>query len=149
MSSRAIGRAFQDAEEKPGSAPVAMISEGLWKRRFGGEASLVGRNLTLNGIDAMKETDRTKELTITSEAGDGELVVSVSDTGTGISPAHADRIFDAFYTTKSHGLGMGLAISRSIVESHGGRLWVTSNPGPGANFHLTLPIQPRTAHGVA
>ena len=106
-------------------------------------------NLTLNGIDAMKETDRVKELTITSEAGDGELVVSVSDTGTGIAPEHADRIFDAFYTTKSHGLGMGLAISRSIVESHGGRLWVTSNPGPGANFHLTLPIQSETAQGVA
>jgi signal transduction histidine kinase len=105
-------------------------------------------NLTLNGIDAMKETDRVKELTITSEAADGELVVSVSDTGTGISPEHADRIFDAFYTTKSHGLGMGLAISRSIVESHGGRLWATSNPGPGANFHLTLPIQSQTAQGV-
>jgi signal transduction histidine kinase len=106
-------------------------------------------NLTLNGIDAMKETDRVKELTITSEAGDGELVVSVSDTGTGIAPEQANRIFDAFYTTKSHGLGMGLAISRSIVESHGGRLWVTSNPGPGANFHLTLPIQSETAQGVA
>ncbi|HEY0529320.1 MAG TPA: MEDS domain-containing protein [Gemmatimonadaceae bacterium] len=98
-------------------------------------------NLTLNGIDAMKETERVKELTITSEAGDGELVVSISDTGTGIGPEHADRIFDAFYTTKSHGLGMGLAISRSIVESHGGRLWVTSDPGSGANFHLTLPVQ--------
>jgi signal transduction histidine kinase len=98
-------------------------------------------NLTLNGIDAMKETDSVKQLTITSEEGDGELVVSISDTGTGIPPQHADRIFDAFYTTKSHGIGMGLAISRSIVESHGGRLWATSNPGPGANFHLTLPIR--------
>jgi signal transduction histidine kinase len=98
-------------------------------------------NLTLNGIDAMKETDRVKELTITSQAGDGEIVVSVSDTGNGIAPQHADRIFDAFYTTKPHGTGMGLAISRSIVESQGGRLWVTSSPGVGANFHLTLPIQ--------
>jgi len=106
-------------------------------------------NLTLNGIDAMKESDRVKELTVTSEAGDGELVVSVSDTGTGIPPQHADRIFDAFYTTKPHGIGMGLAISRSIVESHGGRLWATSNPGPGANFHLTLPVQSETAQGVA
>ncbi|MEA2705257.1 MAG: hypothetical protein QOH22_45 [Gemmatimonadaceae bacterium] len=106
-------------------------------------------NLTLNGIDAMKETDRVKELTITSEAGDGELVVSVSDTGAGIAPQHADRIFDAFYTTKAHGIGMGLAISRSIVESHGGKLWATSNPGPGANFHLTLPIQSETATGLA
>jgi signal transduction histidine kinase len=106
-------------------------------------------NLTLNGIDAMKETDRVKELTITSEAGDGELVVSVSDTGTGIAPHHADRIFDAFYTTKPHGIGMGLAISRSIVESHGGRLWATGDPGRGANFHLTLPIKSDTAQGVA
>jgi C4-dicarboxylate-specific signal transduction histidine kinase len=106
-------------------------------------------NLTLNGIDAMKETDRAREITITSEAGDGELVVSVSDTGTGISAEHADRIFDAFYTTKSHGLGMGLAISRSIVESHGGRLWVTNDPGTGANFHLTLPIKSQTAADVA
>jgi len=106
-------------------------------------------NLTLNGIDAMKETDRVKELTITSEAGEGELVVSVSDTGSGIAPQHADRIFDAFYTTKPHGIGMGLAISRSIVESHGGRLWATSNPGPGANFHLTLPVQSETAQGLA
>jgi signal transduction histidine kinase len=101
-------------------------------------------NLTLNGIDAMKETDRAKELTITSEETGGELVVSVSDTGSGISPQSADRIFDAFYTTKTHGIGMGLAISRSIVESHGGRLWAESKPGPGANFHLTLPIQSET-----
>jgi PAS domain S-box-containing protein len=105
-------------------------------------------NLTLNGIDAMKETDSAKELTITSEAGDGELVVSISDTGTGIAPQHADRIFDAFYTTKPHGIGMGLAISRSIVESHGGRLWATSNLGPGTNFHLSLPIQSGTAQSV-
>jgi C4-dicarboxylate-specific signal transduction histidine kinase len=101
-------------------------------------------NLTLNGIDAMKEIDRARELTIKSEPGEGELVVSVSDTGTGIAPENEDRIFDAFFTTKSHGIGMGLAISRSIVESHGGRLWVTSNPGPGANFHLTLPIPSAT-----
>ena len=66
--------------------------------------------------------------------------------GIGIELQDADRIFDAFYTTKSHGIGMGLAISRSIVESHGGRLWVTTNPGTGANFHLTLPIQ---SEGVA
>jgi C4-dicarboxylate-specific signal transduction histidine kinase len=106
-------------------------------------------NLTLNGIDAMKETERVKELTITSEVGDGELVVSVSDTGIGIPPQNADRIFDAFYTTKSHGIGMGLAISRSIVESHGGRLWATSNSGRGANFHLTLPIQSETPQDLA
>jgi signal transduction histidine kinase len=106
-------------------------------------------NLTLNGIDAMKEIDRVKELTITSEAGDGELVVSVSDTGAGILPQNADRIFDAFYTTKPDGIGMGLAISRSIVESHGGRLWASSNPGPGANFHLTLPVQPETTQSLA
>ena len=83
------------------------------------------------------------------DAGDGELLVSVSDTGTGIAPEHADRIFDAVYTTKSHGIGMGLAISRSIVESHGGRLWVTSDAGPGANFHLTLPILSDSAPAIA
>ncbi|HEY0528245.1 MAG TPA: MEDS domain-containing protein [Gemmatimonadaceae bacterium] len=106
-------------------------------------------NLTLNGIDAMRETESVKEITITSEEGDGELVVCVSDTGAGIAPEHADRIFDAFYTTKSHGLGMGLAISRSIMESHGGRLWVTSEPGAGANFHLTLPIRSEGAPATA
>jgi signal transduction histidine kinase len=67
--------------------------------------------------------------------------VTVSDTGVGLPPQQADRIFDAFFTTKSHGTGMGLRICRSIVESHGGRLWAGNNPVRGANFYLILPTQ--------
>jgi PAS domain S-box-containing protein len=96
-------------------------------------------NLMLNGIDAMKESGRGNELTIKSEAADGRLLISVRDTGIGIPPQEADQIFNAFFTTKPQGTGMGLTISRSIVESHGGRLWATANPGRGATFHLTLP----------
>ena len=96
-------------------------------------------NLMLNGLDAMKESSCGNELTIKSEAADGQLLISVSDTGIGIPPEEADQIFNAFFTTKPHGTGMGLPISRSIIESHGGRLWATANPGRGATFHLTLP----------
>ena len=96
-------------------------------------------NLMLNGIDAMKESSRGSELTIKSEAVDGQLLISVRDTGIGIPPQEADQIFNAFFTTKPHGTGMGLPISRSIIESHGGRLGATANPGRGATFHVTLP----------
>ena len=95
-------------------------------------------NLTLNAIDAMK--DSGGELTITSERDDhGDLTCSVRDTGVGLPAEHGDRIFDAFVTTKPTGSGMGLAICKSIIESHGGRLWATANEGPGATFHFTLP----------
>jgi signal transduction histidine kinase len=94
-------------------------------------------NLMLNGIEAM--LDAGGVLTVTSRPGDGHVVISVSDTGAGLPADAADRIFDAFFTTKPHGSGMGLAISRSIVDSHDGRLWVTSNDGPGASFHFSLP----------
>jgi signal transduction histidine kinase len=80
------------------------------------------------------------ELAVQSELRDGQLQFSVSDTGTGL-PAEMDQIFSAFFTTKPRGSGMGLAISRSIVESHGGRLWATANGGRGATFHFTLPTQ--------
>jgi PAS domain S-box-containing protein len=94
-------------------------------------------NLMLNAMDAMK--DGGGELAITSEPNeDGHLTISVSDTGVGLPGDAADRIFDAFYTTKPQGTGMGLAITRSIVESHGGRLWATNNNGRGATFHFTL-----------
>jgi PAS domain S-box-containing protein len=96
-------------------------------------------NLMLNGIDAMKESSRGNELTIKSEAADGQLLISVRDTGIGIPPQKADQIFNAFFTTKPHGTGLGLPISRSIIESHGGRLWAIANSGRGATFHLTLP----------
>jgi PAS domain S-box-containing protein len=94
-------------------------------------------NLMLNGIEAMKDTPG--ELTIKSErTDDDQLVISVSDIGVGLPAEGADRIFDAFYTTKPQGTGMGLAITRSIVESHGGRLWATANRGRGATFNFTL-----------
>ncbi len=97
-------------------------------------------NLMMNSIDAMRDVDGTRELTIHSELGENEqLVVSVSDTGIGLPPQKAKQIFDAFFTTKSHGTGMGLRISRSIVESHGGRLWAADNAPRGASFHLALP----------
>ena len=94
-------------------------------------------NLMVNGIEAMK--DSGGELTVKSELQDGQLQFSVSDTGVGLPAEKMDQIFSAFFTTKPQGSGMGLAISRSIVESHGGRLWATANDGPGATFHFTLP----------
>jgi PAS domain S-box-containing protein len=96
-------------------------------------------NLMLNGIDAMKEASGGSELTIKSEADDGQVLISVRDTGVGLSPEQADQIFKAFFTTKDNGTGMGLPISRSIIESHGGRLWATGVPGSGATFQFTLP----------
>jgi PAS domain S-box-containing protein len=99
-------------------------------------------NLMINSIDAMTGLDGTRELTIKSQRTENEqLLVSVSDTGVGLPPQQADKIFDAFFTTKPHGTGMGLRICRSIVESHGGRLWATDNSPRGANFCLTLPTQ--------
>ena len=96
-------------------------------------------NLMLNGIDAMKETSGESKLAIKSETNDGQLLISVSDTGAGLLPEQADQIFTAFFTTKDNGTGMGLPISRSIIESHGGRLWATSAFGQGATFQFTLP----------
>jgi PAS domain S-box-containing protein len=99
-------------------------------------------NLIINSIDAMKDVDGTRELAIKSQRAENEqLMVSVSDTGVGLPPHQADQIFNAFFTTKLHGTGMGLPISRSIIESHGGRLWATTNSGRGATFHLTLPSE--------
>jgi len=96
-------------------------------------------NLMLNAIEAMKETGGV--LTVKSQEDEkGQVLVSVSDTGVGLPPEKADQIFNAFFTTKPQGSGMGLAISRSIVESHGGRLWATPNDGRGATFQFTLPI---------
>jgi signal transduction histidine kinase/ligand-binding sensor domain-containing protein len=97
-------------------------------------------NLMMNSIDAMKVVDGRRELTIQSQRGeDGEVRISVSDTGVGLPPQQADKIFDAFFTTKPHGTGMGLRISRSIVESHGGRMWAAENSPRGARFSFTLP----------
>jgi PAS domain S-box-containing protein len=107
-------------------------------------------NLIVNGIDAMKEGDAegdgegegARELTITSQRGDNEQVlVSVSDTGVGLPSQRADEIFNAFFTTKEQGIGMGLSISRSIVELHGGRLWAAARSPRGATFSLSLPTR--------
>jgi signal transduction histidine kinase len=96
-------------------------------------------NLMLNAIEATKETGGV--LTLKSQMGqDGQLLISVTDTGVGLPMENADEIFNAFFTTKPQGSGMGLAISRTIVESHGGLLWATANSGRGATFHFTLPI---------
>jgi len=103
-------------------------------------------NLIINSIDAMKDVEGARELTINSRRAEGEQVmVSVTDTGVGLPSQQADQIFDAFFSTKAHGTGMGLRISRSIVESHGGRLWATDNSPRGASFNLTLPtkVEPR------
>jgi C4-dicarboxylate-specific signal transduction histidine kinase len=99
-------------------------------------------NLMMNAIDAMKDVNGTRELDIKSQrAEDGYLLVSVSDTGGGLPPHQTDQIFNAFFTTKAHGTGMGLRISRSIVESHGGRLWAGDNSPRGASFYVSLPIK--------
>jgi PAS domain S-box-containing protein len=106
-------------------------------------------NLMLNGIEAMVDMGTGGELTIKSQQGDNrQLLVSVGDTGVGLEPEQAEQIFNAFFTTKPQGSGMGLPISRSIIESHGGHLWATSNSGPGATFQFTLRSEV-TAHQAA
>jgi PAS domain S-box-containing protein len=97
-------------------------------------------NLIVNGVDAMHDVDGPRELIIKSQpAENNELLLSVSDTGVGLPRHQADQIFNAFFTTKTHGTGMGLRISRSIIESHGGRLWAADNSPRGASFCFTLP----------
>ena len=102
-------------------------------------------NLIMNSIDAMKGVDGIREVAIQSQrAEDGHLMVSVNDTGVGLPAQEASQIFNAFFTTKPDGTGMGLSISRSIVESHGGRLWAACNTPRGASFHFTLPTKVET-----
>jgi PAS domain S-box-containing protein len=97
-------------------------------------------NLMLNGIEAMKESGG--ELTIKSERGEnGEVLISISDSGEGLPTEKADEIFEAFFTTKPQGSGMGLTISRSIIQSHGGRLWAGANANRGVTFYFTLPSE--------
>ncbi len=99
-------------------------------------------NLMINGIEAMKDTDGTHELTIRSQRMQNEeVLVSVTDSGVGLPPLQKEQIFNAFFTTKPHGTGMGLRISRSIIESHGGRLWAGDNSPRGASFCFTLPTK--------
>jgi signal transduction histidine kinase len=100
-------------------------------------------NLIINALDAMGAVaDRPRVLRIRTKPTEPKSVlVAVEDSGAGLDPERAARLFDAFYTTKPEGLGMGLSISRSIVEAHGGRLWATANEGPGATFQFTLPVK--------
>jgi signal transduction histidine kinase len=99
-------------------------------------------NLTVNAIDAMKTvTDRPRLLRIqTKDNEGGGVLIAIQDSGIGLDLKQMDQLFEAFYTTKPQGMGMGLAISRSIIEAHGGRLWAEPNAGPGATFQFTLPI---------
>jgi C4-dicarboxylate-specific signal transduction histidine kinase len=99
-------------------------------------------NLLANASDALKSVpEAARHLCVrTTQDEQASIQVTVQDCGPGIDPAQAVHLFDAFFTTKPHGLGMGLAISRSIIEAHRGRLWSTPNDGPGVSFHFTLPI---------
>jgi PAS domain S-box-containing protein len=100
----------------------------------------VAMNLIVNGIEAMRDVDGIREMLIESQRAENDrILVSVSDTGVGLPPQLAEQIFDPFFTTKPHGTGMGLRISRSIIESHGGRLWTVGSDGRGATFYLNLP----------
>jgi signal transduction histidine kinase len=101
----------------------------------------VGLNLIMNGMEAMSGVEqRPRELVITTRTIEPDQVqVTVADSGIGIDPQKIGKIFDSFYTTKAGGMGMGLSISRSILQAHGGRLWATANDGPGTSFHFTLP----------
>jgi signal transduction histidine kinase len=98
-------------------------------------------NLMVNGIEAMNDGNEARELIIRSQRAEkGQVTVSVSDSGAGLPPVPVNQIFNAFFTTKPHSIGIGLSISRSIIERHGGRLWAANNSSRGANFQLSLPV---------
>jgi signal transduction histidine kinase len=98
-------------------------------------------NLLINSVEAMSPVEgRTRELLIrSSREGPAGVLVAVRDVGIGLNPEQAERIFDSFYTTNANGLGLGLSISRSIIEAHGGRLWATPNEEYGTTLQFTLP----------
>jgi C4-dicarboxylate-specific signal transduction histidine kinase len=120
--------------EMPGNLPPVVVDRVLLQQ--------VILNLMMNAVEAMRAvSDRARVLRIrTEEQPSGSIVVLVQDSGVGLDPKHSSRMFEAFYTTKAEGIGMGLAISRSIIEAHGGRLWALANDGPGSTFCFTLPI---------
>jgi C4-dicarboxylate-specific signal transduction histidine kinase len=120
--------------DMPGNLPPVVVDRVLLQQ--------VILNLIMNAMEAMRAvSDRTRVLRIrTEEQSSGSIVVLVQDSGVGIDPEHSSRIFEPFYTTKVEGIGMGLTISRSIIEAHGGRLWAVANDGPGSSFYFALPI---------
>jgi signal transduction histidine kinase len=93
----------------------------------------------MNGLDAMSGAVCKQLLITTCNIDRGQVRVTIADTGTGIDPDKMEKVFDPFFSTKPHGMGMGLSISRSIIQSHGGRLWVTANDGPGITTQFTIP----------
>src|SRR5271166_1526574 len=120
--------------EMPGNLPPVVVDRVLLQQ--------VILNLMMNAVEAMRAVgDRVRVLRIrTEEQASGSIVVLIQDSGVGLDPKHSNRMFEAFYTTKVEGIGMGLTISRSIIEAHGGRLWAVANDGPGSTFCFTLPI---------
>ena len=105
-------------------------------------------NLVRNASDARRDIeDRPRRLLIRTEQVDENVCVTVQDSGIGFAPASADRFFESFYTTKPEGVGIGLSVSRSIVEANGGRLWATANDGPGATFVFSIPCEHPTEFG--
>jgi signal transduction histidine kinase len=96
----------------------------------------------MNAVEAADTTAESQtEVLVTSLNDENQVTVAIRDSGVGIDPKNLDQLFNPFFTTKPHGMGMGLPISRSTIESHGGRLWATSNPSRGATFQFTLPAQ--------
>jgi C4-dicarboxylate-specific signal transduction histidine kinase len=126
---------------KNGVSVQTRLSEGLFPIH-GDRVQLqqVVLNLLLNAVEAMGSTEEgARELLISTEQDHTGVLVAVRDSGPGIDPSHLERVFDAFYTTKSSGMGMGLSICRSIIEAHGGRLWAEANEPRGTIFQFTLP----------
>jgi C4-dicarboxylate-specific signal transduction histidine kinase len=123
------------------SARTELPRGAVWVTGDRVQLQQVFMNLMLNSIDAMKTASGRRELAIKAELADNQhILVSVSDSGVGLPPNHMHQLFDAFFTTKREGTGMGLRISRSIIEAHGGRLWAAANSPRGAIFNFTLPI---------
>ncbi|HTP24761.1 MAG TPA: ATP-binding protein, partial [Anaeromyxobacteraceae bacterium] len=123
------------------AAPLAPALPRIWGDRV--QVQQVLLNLLLNGVEAVQEVrEGPREVQVSSESdGASGVRVAVRDSGPGLDASSLDRLFDAFYTTKPEGLGMGLAISRSIIEAHGGRLWAEANVPRGAVFQFTLPAE--------
>jgi signal transduction histidine kinase len=142
-----IVRLTRSAMSDNGILVKMQLSEGL-RPILGDRVQLqqVILNLIMNAIEAMGEASQgSRELLISSSVAEsGSVLVAVSDSGPGLPGASPERIFDAFYTTKASGLGIGLSICRSIVEAHGGRLWATPNEPQGAIFRMMLPIEERS-----